>query len=31
VASRPLQGRALQQRLGSDAHRAIADEMARFL
>jgi beta-N-acetylhexosaminidase len=31
VATRPLQGRALQQRLGSDAHRAIADEMARFL
>jgi beta-N-acetylhexosaminidase len=31
VAGRPLQGQALQQRLGRDEHRAIADEMARFL
>ena len=31
VLQRPLQGRALQQRLGRDEHRAIADEMARFL
>lgn len=31
VASRPLQGSALRQRLGGDEHRAIADEMARFL
>jgi beta-N-acetylhexosaminidase len=29
--SRPLQGRALRQCLGRDEHRAIADEMARFL
>ena len=31
VAARPLQGRALQQLLGCDEHRAVADEMARFL
>ena len=31
VAARPLQGRALQQLLGCDAHRAVADEMSRFL
>lgn len=31
VASRPLEGPALRQRLGRDDHRAIADEMARFL
>jgi hypothetical protein len=31
VASRPLQGSALRQRLGRDEHRAVADEMARFL
>ena len=31
VASRPLQGSALRQRLALDEHRAIADEMARFL
>jgi len=31
VAARPLQGQALRQRIGLDAHRAIADEMARFL
>jgi beta-N-acetylhexosaminidase len=30
-ASSPATGRALQQRLGIDAHRAIAEEMARFL
>src|SRR5499427_2978337 len=31
VASRPLAGRALRAMLGRDEHRAIADEMARFL
>ena len=31
VASRPLQGHALRQRIGRDEHRSIADEMARFL
>ena len=31
TAARPLQGQALRQRIGLDAHRAIADEMARFL
>jgi beta-N-acetylhexosaminidase len=31
VASRPLRGSELRQRLGLDEHRAIADEMARFL
>jgi beta-N-acetylhexosaminidase len=31
IAARPLQGSALRQRLGRDEHRAIADEMARFL
>lgn len=31
VLSRPLQGRALRQLLGRDEHRAVADEMARFL
>ena len=31
VLQRPLQGPALRQRLGLDEHRAIADEMARFL
>jgi len=30
VAPRPLGGRALQQALGRDEHRQIADEMARF-
>jgi beta-N-acetylhexosaminidase len=30
VAARPRTGRALQQILGRDEHRAIADEMARF-
>ena len=30
-AGRPLGERALQQVLGCDAHRAVADEMARFL
>jgi beta-N-acetylhexosaminidase len=30
VAPRPLGGKALQQALGQDAHRRIADEMARF-
>jgi beta-N-acetylhexosaminidase len=29
--ARPLHGPALRQRLGRDEHRAIADEMARFL
>ncbi|MGB7217989.1 MAG: beta-N-acetylhexosaminidase [Vicinamibacterales bacterium] len=29
--ARPLPGRALRQLLGCDAHRAVADEMARFL
>jgi beta-N-acetylhexosaminidase len=29
--ARPLQGKALRQRIGLEAHRAIADEMARFL
>ena len=31
VAPRPLYGSVLRQRLGRDEHRAIADEMARFL
>ena len=31
VAVRPRKGRALRDALGGDAHRAIADEMARFL
>jgi beta-N-acetylhexosaminidase len=31
VLQRPLHGRALRQRIGLDEHRAIADEMARFL
>jgi hypothetical protein len=31
VAARPLEARALRQRLGLDEHRVIADEMARFL
>ena len=31
IAARPLHGPALRQRLGPDEHRAIADEMARFL
>jgi beta-N-acetylhexosaminidase len=31
VASRPLDGRALRAALGRDDHRAIAEEMARFL
>ena len=31
VAARPLTGRALRDALGRDDHRAIADEMARFL
>jgi beta-N-acetylhexosaminidase len=31
VAARPLVGRALREMLGRDEHRAIADEMARFL
>ena len=31
LASRPLQGQALRQRLGRDEHRVIAEEMARFL
>ena len=31
VGPRPPQGRALQQLLGRDEHRAIADEMARFV
>jgi len=31
VAARPLQGRALGEQLGREDHRAIADEMARFL
>src|SRR5262249_25369286 len=31
VAARPLAGRALRALLGRDEHRAIADEMARFL
>lgn len=31
VLTRPLQGRALRQLLGRDEHRAVADEMARFL
>ena len=31
VGSRPLEGKALRQRLGRDEHRVIADEMARFL
>jgi beta-N-acetylhexosaminidase len=31
VPQRPLPGSALQQRIGRDEHRAIADEMARFL
>jgi beta-N-acetylhexosaminidase len=31
IASRPANGRALREILGRDEHRAIADEMARFL
>src|SRR4051812_38121787 len=31
VLARPLAGRALRAALGGDEHRAIADEMARFL
>src|SRR5438445_9789451 len=31
VAARPLAGRALREALGRDDHRAVADEMARFL
>src|SRR3954453_23980034 len=31
AAARPAQGRALRDRLGRDEHRAIAEEMARFL
>jgi beta-N-acetylhexosaminidase len=31
VAARPLSGRALRAAVGRDEHRAIADEMARFL
>jgi beta-glucosidase-like glycosyl hydrolase len=31
VVPRPLQGRALLNCLGRDEHRAIADEMARYL
>jgi beta-N-acetylhexosaminidase len=31
VAARPLEGRALRQLLGRDEHRAVADQMARFL
>ena len=31
AAPRPLQASALRQRIGRDEHRAIADEMARFL
>jgi beta-N-acetylhexosaminidase len=31
VVARPLAGRALRAMLGRDEHRAIADEMARFL
>src|SRR5665213_419828 len=31
MVSRPAKGKALRQILGTDAHRAIADEMARFL
>jgi beta-N-acetylhexosaminidase len=31
VATRPMSGRALRSALGRDEHRAIADEMARFL
>ena len=31
VSARPLAGRALHAALGRDEHRAIADEMARFL
>jgi len=31
VAARPAAGRTLRDALGRDEHRAIADEMARFL
>ena len=31
VAARPLSGRALRAAVGGDEHRAIAEEMARFL
>jgi beta-N-acetylhexosaminidase len=31
VAPRPLEGRRIRQVIGRDAHRAIADEMARYL
>jgi hypothetical protein len=31
IAARPAQARQLRQQLGRDDHRAIADEMSRFL
>ena len=31
MVSRPATGKALRQILGRDEHRAVADEMARFL
>ena len=31
IATRPLQGKALAQRLGREEHRVIADEMAQFI
>jgi hypothetical protein len=31
VAAKPAAGRALRDALGRDEHRAIADQMARFL
>ena len=31
VAARPVGGRALREALGRDEHRAVAEEMARFL
>jgi beta-N-acetylhexosaminidase len=31
VAARPLQGKALAQRIGREEHRVIADEMAQFI
>ena len=31
IAARPLQGKALSQRLGREEHRVIADEMAQFI
>jgi hypothetical protein len=31
VVARPRQGKALRELIGRDEHRAVADEMARYL